>query len=59
MSEEEIFCPRCRSDGIGRAILESRLKNDNADNSYLKYKCDNCGSVFLLKDNYHPPGELG
>jgi transposase-like protein len=55
---EEIFCPRCRSDGIGRALLESCLeRDDDKDNSYLKYECDNCGCVFLIKDDYISPGE--
>jgi len=55
---DEIFCPRCQSDGIGRPVLESRLERDDVkDNSYLKYRCDNCGCVFLIKDDHVSEGE--
>jgi hypothetical protein len=59
MSEEEIFCPRCRSDGIGMAKQDcyKDLEKVGEYHSYLKYECDNCDCVFFIKDDYLSPSE--
>lgn len=59
MEEEEIFCPRCRSEGIGRAKQDcyKDLETPGKYHSYLKYECDKCDCVFFIKDDYLSPGE--
>ena len=58
--ERSIFCPMCQEDQAGKPLHE-RYTDLNEKNgkwkSYFKYKCDNCGCTFLVKDDYLSPGD--
>jgi hypothetical protein len=56
---EQIFCPRCQYDQIGRALQDfySNLGEGNEYRSHLRYRCNNCGCVFLVRDDHLSPGE--
>ena len=58
--ERSVFCPRCREDQSDKPLHERYTdlgEGEDKFRSYFKYKCDNCGCTFLVKDNYLSPGD--
>ncbi len=55
---EEIFCSRCKSDQI-KGPNEYYLDLDKCQEprSYMRYRCGDCGCVFLVRDDHLSPGE--
>ena len=58
--ERPVYCPRCKEDQAGKPLHEcyTDLNEKNGKwRSYFKYKCDNCGVTFLVKDDSLSPGD--
>jgi transposase-like protein len=58
--ERPVYCPRCREDQSGKPLHERYTdlgEGKDKFRSYFKYKCDNCGCTFLVKDDYLSPGD--
>jgi hypothetical protein len=55
---EEIFCSRCKSDQImGPNEYTMDLDRCEEFRSYMRYRCRDCGCVFLVRYDRLSPGE--